>query len=66
MTTKLAALQEWVDSVAAHTRPEAVYWCDGSESEYQRLIGEMCDSGVLSPLNQEKYPDCYLNCRRLG
>jgi len=61
MTTNLSALQEWVDSVAAHTRPDSIHWCDGSEEENRRLIDEMCESGVLSPLNQERYPDCYLH-----
>jgi phosphoenolpyruvate carboxykinase (GTP) len=50
-----------VDSVAALTRPEQIHWCDGSEAENNRLIEEMCESGVLSPLNQEKYPGCYLH-----
>ena len=22
-------LQKWVDEVAAHTKPDAVHWCDG-------------------------------------
>ena len=61
MTTKLPALQEWVDAVAAHTRPDKIHWCDGSDAENDRLIAEMCDSGILSPLNQETYPDCYLH-----
>jgi phosphoenolpyruvate carboxykinase (GTP) len=61
MTTTLPALKDWVDSVAAHTRPESVYWCDGSNEENDRLIAEMCESGILSPLNGESFPDCYLH-----
>jgi phosphoenolpyruvate carboxykinase (GTP) len=61
MTTTLPALQEWVDSVAAHTRPDSIHWCDGSEAENRKLVDEMCASGVLSPLNQERFPDCYLH-----
>jgi phosphoenolpyruvate carboxykinase (GTP) len=61
MTTTLSALQEWVDSVAALTQPDNIYWCDGSEAENARLTAEMCASGVLSPLNKETYPDCYLH-----
>ncbi len=61
MKTTLAALQEWVDSVAAQTKPDQIHWCDGSDAENSRLIKEMCDSGLLAPLNQEKYPDCYLH-----
>jgi len=61
MTTTLSALQEWVDSVAGLTQPDSIYWCDGSDAENDRIIAEMCDGGVLSPLNTEKYPDCYLH-----
>ncbi len=61
MTTTLSDLQNWVDSVAAHTRPDAIYWCDGSVEEYDRFIAEMCESGVLSPLDAKGYPDCYLH-----
>ena len=61
MTTTLSELQEWVDSVAARTQPDNIHWCDGSEAESQSLIEAMCESGVLSPLNQESFPDCYLH-----
>jgi phosphoenolpyruvate carboxykinase (GTP) len=33
MTSKLESLQSWVDQVAAHTQPEAIHWCNGSEEE---------------------------------
>ena len=61
MTTTLSELKEWVDSVAARTQPDNIHWCDGGEAENRSLIEEMCESGVLSPLNQEKFPDCYLH-----
>ena len=61
MTTTLSSLQEWVESVASHTQPDDIHWCDGSEAEDSRLVDEMCASGILKPLNQEKYPDCYLH-----
>ena len=61
MTTSLPALQEWVDSVAQLTQPETIHWCTGSDDENQRLIAEMNESGVLIPLNEDKYPNCYLH-----
>ena len=61
MTTTLSTLQAWVDSVAELTQPDDIYWCDGSDAEYDRMIAEMCDSGVLSPLNKDAFPDCYLH-----
>ena len=61
MKTTLSSLQEWVDSVAAHTGPDNIHWCNGSAEENQRLIDEMCQSGLLSQLNEDKYPNCYLH-----
>lgn len=61
MTTTLAALQEWVDSVARLTQPERVHWCDGSDAENERLIGEMRASGDLIDLDPAHYPNCYLH-----
>lgn len=61
MTTKLAALQQWVDAVAELTQPEKIHWCDGSDQENRRLIEEMTQSGDLLPLDEATYPDCYLH-----
>jgi phosphoenolpyruvate carboxykinase (GTP) len=60
MTTSLASLQEWVDSVASLTRPSSVHWCDGSDAEYQTLIDNLVDAGELLPLSDD-YPGCYLH-----
>jgi phosphoenolpyruvate carboxykinase (GTP) len=61
MTTKLDALKAWVDEVAAHTEPATIKWCDGSDDEYQSLVGQMLDDGTLSALNSDSYPNCYLH-----
>jgi phosphoenolpyruvate carboxykinase (GTP) len=61
MTTTLAALADWVDSVAQLTQPERIHWCDGSDAENAQLTREMLDSGVFSALNPENYPNCYLH-----
>ena len=61
MTTKLEALQSWVDRVAAHTQPDSIHWCDGSKGEYQALIDEMLRDGTLHRLNHKTYPNCYLH-----
>ncbi|MCL2696252.1 MAG: phosphoenolpyruvate carboxykinase (GTP) [Clostridiales bacterium] len=60
MITKNKELLNWVDEVAALCKPDSVYWCDGSQEEYDRLIGEMVDAGMATPLNPEKRPGCYL------
>jgi phosphoenolpyruvate carboxykinase (GTP) len=61
MTTRLAALQDWVDSVARLTQPEDIHWCNGSDSEFKRLINQMNRSGELLELDEETYPHCYLH-----
>lgn len=58
--TKHRKLQEWVDQMAKLCKPDRIYWCDGSEEEYQRLLNEMVASGMATPLNPEKRPGCYL------
>jgi phosphoenolpyruvate carboxykinase (GTP) len=59
--TTSRALQDWVKEVAVLTRPDAVVWCDGSESERDRLTKEAVAAGILIPLNQKKRPGCYLH-----
>jgi len=61
MTTKLSALQSWVDQVAAHTQPDAIHWCTGTDAEYEEFVEIMLSAGTLTTLNQEQYPNCYLH-----
>jgi len=55
------ALKNWVDEVAAHTKPARVHWVDGSQAESEQLTHEMLDSGVLHALNSHKFPNCFLH-----
>ncbi|MDJ0927145.1 MAG: phosphoenolpyruvate carboxykinase (GTP) [Gammaproteobacteria bacterium] len=61
MSTTNEDLQQWIDEVAALTRPDQIKWCDGSDAEYRGLIDEMLASGDLLELNQETHPNCYLH-----
>ena len=54
-------LTTWVDQCAKLARPDRVVWCDGSESERERLTKEAVELGILIPLNQEKRPGCFLH-----
>jgi len=60
MEVKNQKLLAWVKEIQELCQPDNVYWCDGSEEEYQRLIQELVDSGMATPLNPEKRPGCYL------
>ena len=59
--TRLVSLQQWVDEVAALTRPDRVVWCDGSDAEAAALQEAMMADGTLLPLNQETHPGCVLH-----
>jgi phosphoenolpyruvate carboxykinase (GTP) len=53
-------VSDWVDEVAQLTQPARIYWCDGSEAEFQGLERELVAAKRLLPLNQSSYPGCYL------
>jgi phosphoenolpyruvate carboxykinase (GTP) len=52
---------KWVEEMSRLTRPDKVVWCDGSEQEKKTLIELSTKEGILQPLNQEKWPGCYLH-----
>jgi phosphoenolpyruvate carboxykinase (GTP) len=54
------ALLAWVDEMAANCQPERVFWCDGSEEEYQMLSDLMVKSGTYVKLNEKLRPGSYL------
>ena len=57
-TVKNEKLNSWVREAAALCQPDAVYWCDGSQEEYDRLTAQMVKSGMAIPLKQR--PNSFL------
>jgi len=59
---KNARLIAWVADMVALTKPDAIYWCDGSDEEYQRLCQQLVDTGTFRRLNPVKRPNSFLAC----
>lgn len=59
---KNAKLIAWVADMAALCKPDTVYWCDGSEAEYQRLCQQLVDAGTFKKLNETRRPNSFLAC----
>ena len=53
-------LVRWVTKMADLTKPAAIHWVDGSQSEYDQLCAQMVASGTFTKLNEELWPGCFL------
>ena len=58
MSNEVAA---WVDEVSKLTQPDRIYWCDGSQSEYQMLQRSLIASKELLQLDSQSFPGCVLS-----
>ena len=61
MSTSNTELQSWVEEVSEMTKPDNIYWCNGSKEEYEEFIQQMLGTGDLMQLNEETFPNCYLH-----
>ena len=53
--TQHAKLLAWVEEWVAICKPDAVYWCDGSAAEYDKLADEMVESGLATRLAKKPH-----------
>ena len=58
--TKNKKLQRWVEEAAELCQPDAIYWCDGSQEENDRLCEALVQNGTFVRLDPEKRPGSYL------
>ena len=54
------AVAEWVKEVASITKPDAIFWCDGSETEDRAMRELMVASGSAIWLDPKKRPNSLL------
>ena len=57
---KHGKLVDWVASIAALTGAKDVYWCDGSQEEYDRLCEQLVDAGTFTRLDPKLRPGSFL------
>src|ERR1041385_3747860 len=55
------AVLDWVHEVQTLTKPENIFWCDGSDRENEFLLDQACRQNVLIKLNGKKVPGSYLH-----
>ncbi|MFN2348810.1 MAG: phosphoenolpyruvate carboxykinase domain-containing protein, partial [Thioalkalivibrio sp.] len=53
------ALLQWVEETVALCKPDAVYWCDGSQEEYDFFTQQLVDAGTFIRLNPKKRPNSF-------
>jgi phosphoenolpyruvate carboxykinase (GTP) len=54
-------LEIWVEESARLTKPAKIVWCDGSQTENDRVIADMLRDGTFIELNQKTHPHSYLH-----
>jgi phosphoenolpyruvate carboxykinase (GTP) len=57
--TSNTKLNAWVTQWAEILQPRDIYWCDGSQDEYDKLCGELVKSGTFTKLDDAKRPNSF-------
>jgi phosphoenolpyruvate carboxykinase (GTP) len=57
--TSNAKLNAWVTQWAEILQPRDIYWCDGSQDEYDKLCDELVKSGTFTKLDDAKRPNSF-------
>ena len=55
---KSAKVLHWVEEIATLTKPDRIFWCDGSQAEYDAMCDLMVAGGTATRLNPQKRPGC--------
>jgi len=57
--TNHPAIVRWVEEMADLCKPDRIFWCEGSDTENKFLTEQAAKAGVITPLDQKKWPGCY-------
>lgn len=57
--TKLAPIQDFIESAIALCKPDAVHFVTGSREENQKLLDTLVENGTLKKLDEAKRPNSY-------
>jgi phosphoenolpyruvate carboxykinase (GTP) len=49
----------WIEEMKELLKPSSVHWCDGSQTEYQKLLDDMVEQKKVVKLNESKRPNSY-------
>jgi len=60
--TRNPRLKAWIEEVQELCQPDRVRWCDGSQAEYDEMIGLMLASGTARHLDATRRPHSILVC----
>ena len=60
MTTN-QTLKNWVDEAAQLTQADNIYWCNGSDQEFDAMANRLESEGGFSRLNPDTHPNCWLH-----
>ena len=60
MTTN-QTLKNWVDEVSQLTQADNIYWCNGSDQEFDAMANRLESEGGFSRLNPDTHPNCWLH-----
>ncbi|TAD85474.1 MAG: phosphoenolpyruvate carboxykinase (GTP) [Bacteroidetes bacterium] len=55
----VSEIDTWVRQVAAQCEASNIYWCDGSQAEYDAFCASLVKKGTFIKLNPEKRPNSY-------
>ena len=51
--TENQKLLDWVEEVKRRCNPDQVHWCDGSDSENEKMCSLMLESGTALKLDEK-------------